>query len=207
MGRAAPGFTLVEVLVVVVIIAILAVIAVPSVVRRLKDRRTQQVAYEVSALYRDARMRAMGRGSAVLVRYEDGKFQVREAVRGTDEANDKCQKLPVSSCLSTAWESPPEATNRAIASFDAATRVGTKEVKVQLKDGDDDTPNLFDVCFTPMGRAYAREAADATLTMMTQIPVIRIWRDDGDGGAVGLTRRVFVLPNGNARLATAEGTP
>src|SRR5512146_66728 len=80
------GFTLVELIVVVIIIAVLAVMAIPTITQQMRSRRTQFAAKEVAALYRDARMRAMGRGSAVLVRFEsnvtaEGRLEMREAVR------------------------------------------------------------------------------------------------------------------------------
>ncbi|HMR09923.1 MAG TPA: prepilin-type N-terminal cleavage/methylation domain-containing protein, partial [Polyangiaceae bacterium] len=81
------GFTLLELVVVVIIIAVLAVLAIPSVLNTLRDRRVQNAALEVGALYRNARMRAMARGGAVLVRFDgtatpQGRVQLREALRG-----------------------------------------------------------------------------------------------------------------------------
>ncbi|HEY6556981.1 MAG TPA: prepilin-type N-terminal cleavage/methylation domain-containing protein, partial [Polyangiaceae bacterium] len=48
--RAARGFTLIELMVVVIIIAVLAVIAIPQITFRMRDRRTQAAAQEVSTL-------------------------------------------------------------------------------------------------------------------------------------------------------------
>ena len=56
------GFTLVELMVVVVMITVLATLAIPLVTEQLRDRRTQEAAERVAGVYRDARMRAMGRG-------------------------------------------------------------------------------------------------------------------------------------------------
>jgi hypothetical protein len=85
------------------------VIAMPAIARRMQDRRTQQAAYEVSALYRDARMRALGRGGAMLVRFTGTKFEVFEAVRGDDDAED-CQQLPISTCF-VAWGNSSASSN------------------------------------------------------------------------------------------------
>src|SRR5688500_11028421 len=94
-SREARGFTLVELVAVVVIIAIVAALAMPSITSRLRDRRIQQAAQTVAQLYSTARMRAMGRGAAVLVRYNAGDFELREAIRGaTVETDANCRPLP-----------------------------------------------------------------------------------------------------------------
>jgi prepilin-type N-terminal cleavage/methylation domain-containing protein len=62
------GFTLLEIMTVVVIIGVFAVLALPSMVFRLRDRKTSAVGQQLATMYRTARMRAIGRGSTVLVR-------------------------------------------------------------------------------------------------------------------------------------------
>src|SRR5690606_14583117 len=107
----ARGFTLMEMLAVVVLITILAAIAIPLATKQMRDRRTHEAAQQVATLYQSARMRAMGRGSAVLVRYVPGApatFELLEAQRGpatTPEGavDAACAALPVSSCLTTNW--------------------------------------------------------------------------------------------------------
>ena len=78
------GFSLVELFVVVVIIAVIALLAMPAITKQMRDRRTREVAERLATLYRNARMRAMGRGSAVMIQfdYANDRVQVREAVRG-----------------------------------------------------------------------------------------------------------------------------
>ncbi|HSC85960.1 MAG TPA: prepilin-type N-terminal cleavage/methylation domain-containing protein, partial [Polyangiaceae bacterium] len=82
--RGAAGFTLVELMVVVLIITILAVIAVPGISRQLANRRARTSADFIATLYRNARLRAMARGSAVLVRFDaaTSRYEVREAIWG-----------------------------------------------------------------------------------------------------------------------------
>ena len=82
---------MVEMVVVVIIISALVVLAVPSITSQMRDRRTQRLSENVSIIYRNARMRAMGRGSAVLVRYDrsnspEGTLEVREGVEGLTAA-------------------------------------------------------------------------------------------------------------------------
>src|SRR5512142_2995898 len=95
-------------MVVVVIITALSALAIPSILRQMRDRRTRQAAEEVASVYRQARLRALGRGSAVLVRYTrtTGTYQTLEAVIGPGTgapAMAGCVQLPVASCINTDW--------------------------------------------------------------------------------------------------------
>jgi prepilin-type N-terminal cleavage/methylation domain-containing protein len=203
------GFSLIELIVVVVIISVLAALAIPSITSRMRDRRTQQAAQEIVNLYRTARMRAMGRGSAVLVRFDTtapaGRFQVLEAVRGatpdpsgaatTDPA---CQRLPVSSCLLTNWTAGAS-NNQLIGSFDPAARGDFAGVSVQMAGpGAAGAVSELDVCFTPLGRTFVRSGIRSPFAALQGVPVASVTR------GVGLTRQVMILPNGHARLGVAE---
>ena len=75
--RSARGFTLIELMVVVVIIAVLATVSVPLFVGKMRERRAQQTALQLAGLYREARMRALGRGAAVMVQYDGTAWTVR----------------------------------------------------------------------------------------------------------------------------------
>lgn len=196
------GFTLVELMVVVMIVAILAVIAVPMVAQRMRDRRTLQAAHEVSSLYRDARMRAMGRGSAVLVRYDGKAFEVREAVRGTDDPAG-CRRLPISSCLSPAWESPPTTSNQRVRSLDFGEVEGLKLEISAFKGDDAEVAPFMDVCFTPMGRTWVRYEENGTWDVLASVAEATIWRE-ANSERIGLTRSVVIPPNGNARLGVSR---
>ncbi len=193
------GFTLIELIVVVVIISALAVLAIPSITNRMRDRRTMQTAHEIASVYRDARMRAMGRGSAVLVRFASGAFEIREAVRGTAETAG-CQALPVSSCLATNWGDA--AGYREVRRF-VPGQGAAGDQKLELVQPNGNTTAEMDVCFTPTGRSFARYALAQPLAVMAGVPLARVWRQGSDGAANGLERRVLILPNGNARLGTS----
>ncbi len=203
------GFTLIEMIIVVLIIGVLAVLAIPSISSRMRDRRTQQVAHEVANVYRMARMRAMGRGSAVLVRYDVAKapapFQVREAVMGAGAPLPGCAPTPASSCTLTNWD-PVAAASMVVQGLDVTFFTGyTDPVVVEMRDAAP-LPAIqaqMDVCFSPMGRTFIRfqSAPGTPFTQLAGIPTALVYRTASDGsGKTGIDRTVFILPNGSARL-------
>lgn len=195
-------------MVVVVIITVMATLAIPLVTEQLRDRRTQEAAERVAGIYRDARMRAMGRGSAVLVRFSPGtrgRFDVYEAQRGTTDSptgssDPACAALPVSSCLNTDWNAAAGTSYRSLSFLDLATRNEYDRVKIGMKDQGGGAVSTLDVCFTPMGRTYYRTNTATTLTQLTNVHSAEVYRTDGTD-RIGRTRNVLVLPNGVARLA------
>ena len=198
------GFSLIELVVVVAIIAVLAVLAVPSIIQRLRDRRTQEAAQRVAMLYREGRMRAMGRGAAVLVRFDGsdtGRFEVREGVRGTTGGGDAdCAALPAAGCQINAWQDGSN-DSRVISSFEPA-KVGVYEgVSIKLADTDGADAEDVDICFTPMGRTYVRYANVGAFQQLVGVPTARVERVL-NGDRVGLERRVLILPNGASRLSS-----
>jgi len=191
-------------MVVVVIIAVLAALAVPTITQQMRSRRTQFAAKEVASLYRTARMRAMGRGSAVLVRYDNtvdakGAIQVREAVRA-NSTDPNCDRLPVSSCTVTTWV-PANNDSMLINQFDAKSY---ESVETKVLVGVSNVAQM-DVCFSPMGRTFVRYDQVTPFTTLTDVPVIQVARVDGT--AWGLIRQVLLLPNGAVRLGTAKEAP
>lgn len=205
------GFTLVELMVVVVIITALAALAIPSIIRQMRDRRTRQAAEEIASLYRQARLRALGRGSAVMVRYDSVTgFDMREAVLG---GNGTCATLPTTNCATTQWNQLANVPNgsQSIAQFNPTTGVYNGVTSIvhaslpQVGGGsalttDPGVPNL-DVCFTPMGRTLFRVSNDPTIVLapMTGVPTVTVSRGTG-----GLTRVVLIPPNGLARTDVSQ---
>lgn len=185
-------------MVVVVIVSILAVIAVPSVAERLRERRASEVADRVAALYRGARMRAMGRGAAILVRFDGGTFRVLEAMQGAASADADCAALPQSSCLMPGtpagdWNT---ATDQRQVTIFNPYRGDYEGVEVSAADQARADTTALDVCYTPLGRAYTRSATSGQLLPMTGVVAFEVARDGG-----GPIRTVTVLPNGMAKVA------
>lgn len=192
------GFTLIELLVVVVLIAILAAIAVPSVVSRLRERRVSEAAERIAALYRSARMRALGRGGAVLVRYRDSRFVVYEAVQGTASvANAACANLPSASCLRTNWANDGQDTRREIGGFRYADRTEYTDAAVAVSvSAPSGATSTLDVCFSPGGQTFSRTDLAAAFAPLTGVVSANVRRS----GGVSVNRQVSVLPNGIATI-------
>lgn len=217
------GFSLIELVVVVIIIAILAVIAVPAITHRMRDRRVYQAAQEVVSIYRGARMRAMGRGAAVLVRYDSsknapGSLIVQEAVRGNAATAAQCQRIPTSDCLLPQWQTPAGTDqgqftdNVLVSRFDPWNRSEYANVFIGMKGAPGDASNggtvtQMDVCFTPLGRTFVRYSQNGPWQTLAGVPSAEVWRKDSSGNPDGLVRTVMVMPNGAARFGTAKDTP
>jgi prepilin-type N-terminal cleavage/methylation domain-containing protein len=217
--KAEPGFSLIEVLVTVVIITIISAIALPVLGNGMKDRRTRHAAEEIARVFREARMRAIGRGSAVLVHYVGGdtiqSFEVREAIAGPSPFNSgdaTCSLLPATSCSTAKWTNaatPGTLGSQNLETYTIDFAAGTKVI-LELP-GSASAVTDYSVCFTPLGRTLATQLTPpdfATSSQpMTSVPTFRVYRTlPGDTARVGLERRVVLLPNGQARLQTALGS-
>ncbi len=185
---------------VVVIIGIFAVIALPAVAGQLRERRSANAAHEVAQLYRGARMRALGRGSAVLVRYTTGAgFEVREAVTGNAAFTNQCALSVISSCLNqqARWENNTDSTS--LDTFDPVRHSGNEAMQLQVLDANNGDMSALDICFAPSGATFERAGSGGTFARMLFVPKVKVWTNDGSGSS-GVNRVVYVLPGGMARV-------
>lgn len=199
------GFTLIELTAVVVIISIFAALAIPQITRQMRDRRVHEAAQRVALTYQQARLRAMGQGGAVVVRYtpgsaSQGRFEVLEALTPA-VGLQKCGLVPAVSCTSPAnrWETL--GFQRPISDTDFAITPGLDNVFTELTTDAGAAASVMDVCFTPLGRSFVRYTTGGTWAALQGVPRIVVHRKQGAAGAVlGLSRRILVLPTGIARL-------
>jgi prepilin-type N-terminal cleavage/methylation domain-containing protein len=192
-GAGAHGFTLIELMVVVLIITVMAGLALPTAVVQLRDRRVQEAAREIGLLYREVRLHAVGRGAATLLRYDGTTFTVLEArVGGTT-----CPDMPVPDCLSVPWRAIPD-RSREVKSYQPVASSGDlSTLTVALTNAAGTGVSALEVCFSPNGRAFSREAIDDATPLL---PMNQVYSVTLDRHGQGRTRVVALLPNGTARL-------
>lgn len=184
----------------IAVIGILVAGAAPSFVRYLRDRRVSDAAHNIAELYRTARTRAMGRGSATRVVYDGsaalptdadpgGMFEIFESVAGpTDPFN---QTLPVSSCVT--------ANLNYIRGFEPR-RNRYQPNAIRFLDNNGSPLGFTSICYTPRGRTFFANANNGGFLPLTFVAQVEVTNTE-----TGQQRIVIIPPNGAARIE-ARGT-
>lgn len=176
----------------VIIIGIFAAAASPMFINVMRDRRVNRFGMEVTGLYRLARSRALGRGTAVMVRWDAasavGQFSVREAIATTTLGP------PLSgNCTGNDWNNPVQYRELNLLHFGSAPY---ELVTAAFWSDGATSQAVADVCFTPHGRSYVRYTTGGSFTPMTGVPYVTVTNN-----LTSLERRVLVPPSGIARMA------
>lgn len=194
------GFTLVEMMVVVVIIGLFAALAVPSIVSLVRDQRTRRESQAITNVFRQARARSLGRGSAVNINFTTSAvgagtradFVTLEAVTGS---------LPDPQCRGFDWT-----TGVRIAHYYPSLVNGQPDTQItaEVNDAGLGAPTgtaYVDVCYTPKGRLFQRVAAGDPFEPMVGRVSFSAQRLDGPSMApVGIIRTILVNDDGTTRL-------
>lgn len=195
------------------IVSLLAAVSLPGISEKLRDRQASEVAQNVALFYRQARMRAIGRGAAQMVRFvtapvQQGEFYLYEGVQplagGAASNLGTCGNLPQSgaySCLNTNWV-PGDPGTRFVTSL--GVNANTMDVYSEALIDNAVVPGL-DICFSPSSRAYFRQNAGGAWQPLTTVPKFQVTRmQAGTSKNVsnirGLVRELIIPPNGGARL-------
>ncbi len=197
------GFTMMEMLAVVALIAVLAAGASPSLIQLTRERRVDFAAASVADLYRTARTRAMGRGSATLVRWDKnvaeptsaitpGHFTLREAVLGNGGTDTM---LPAMSCFAADW-SNTGVTSKFVAMFDERPK-RFSPAQATFLDADGAEQTIAEVCFTPRGRTFYRASTGGTFNALNGVVRARMKNTSS-----GSWRQIVIPPSGAARVVT-----
>jgi hypothetical protein len=174
----------------------------PLLLEQMHQRRLREAAQEVASIYTDARLRAFGRGSAVLVQYTQGAgFTVLESIQGTAAAtlqnNVNCAPEPGLGCLTNNW------TNAAL-SRQVSTYQPQSQLRIVASDQAGVPVNTMNICFTPLGRSFISTNAAPPNTAMVGATTFTLDRDPAQSWRGGYRYYVAVVPNGVARLTRGE---
>lgn len=187
-------------MVVVVIIGLFASLAVPSIVSLVRDQRTRREAMNITNVFRTARARSLGRGSAVNINFTTtpvgaatrADFVTREAVTGA---------LPDPTCRGYTW-----ANGVLLNHYYPQLVNGVPDTQITAQTNDPllnlpQSPVYLDICYTPKGRLYTRTAANGTFQPMAGRVSSFAQRLDGTAmAAIGIIRTVLVNDDGTTRL-------
>ena len=115
-------------------------------------------------------------------------------------------QAPVASCTTQiVWETGAADNQNAVANARLVTTYpeptslyNNLEHKLYSSGGQEQA--FADICFAPSGRSFFRTDAAGAWTPLASVPYVEVTRLDTAGVAVGIKRRILLLPNGSARL-------
>lgn len=195
--RSAPGYSLVEMLVVLVIIAVVSALVLPGMAQAMRERRVREAAVSVLDIARLVRSRALYRGrSQMLVVQTSGTALTFEAWEGNSNA-----------CRSASFGVGGV--------LDANQRVATLDLAGAPYAGDNinaviaspSATSYLAICFTPTGRMFYRAASagawsdDTTVVGRNGGFIIQVFQTRA-GVDYGVRRNIFIPIGGMPRFRT-----
>jgi prepilin-type N-terminal cleavage/methylation domain-containing protein len=208
------AFTLIELMVVVILVGLIATLAVPSFTEARYDRRVFESAASVAQLFREARVRAMGRGGATVIRMSTGgntgqwRFDMFEAVGPSPIAG--IDRTPVSACrrgnLDLGTTSTTNLLVATVGSVDSDRDQAHIEAAALAPNGTSLVGSTAYLCFTPMGRVFYTEGSLANFDNAAPLSGAMevVFRRRNVSGAAtadkGLRRRIVVPGSGIVRV-------
>lgn len=195
---ASRGFTLTEMIAVLAMISILAVAASPVFISMMRDRRVNRAAFQLVDMVRTARMRAVGRNLPVqLLWNENGGSQIRAT--GLLTMNEPVVSLFAASrsCQGTYVVGSP-AVVQEVTRFDVGNGLYENSVLKFIDDSGIVRPQVS-LCFSGRGATYMTVGGVAA--RLAGPVMFTVTNFNAASNITGLQRRVFIPPNGAARLA------
>jgi prepilin-type N-terminal cleavage/methylation domain-containing protein len=194
----ARGFTLAEMLAVIAMISILAVAASPVFISMMRDRRVNRAAFQIVDLVRTARMRAIGRNLPVQLTWDvNGGNQ--KLASGLLTMTEPVIALYASSrsCVGTYLPASPSVVQE-VARFDVGNGL-YENAQLKFFDNGGVERNQVSLCFSGRGATYMTVGGVAArLAGPVMFTVVNF---NSAANVTGLKRKVFIPPNGAARLA------
>jgi type IV fimbrial biogenesis protein FimT len=190
------GFTLAEMLAVLAMISILAVAASPVFVAMMRDRRVNRAAFQLVDMVRTARMRAIGRNLPVQLTW-DAAGGGHTLASGLLTMNEPVVGLfsNASSCLGTYVAGSPSIVQE-VTRFDVGNGLYENAVLRFFDNAGVERPQVS-LCFSGRGGTYMTVGG---LAARLSGPVMFSVDNITASNVVGLKRKVFIPPNGAARL-------
>ncbi len=198
---------MIEMLSVVAFIGIVVAAAAPSWVEVQRDRRSDAAARAIADMYRIARSRALGRGAAVMVRWDanagmpvngaavpTGHFTIREGIAPiTGQANSA--NLPSASCFRPSWTDADPNSKHVMVFDERVNRFAP--AAASFFDDNGSPQQVAQICFTPRGRTWVRYATNGAFTVLTGVPRVQV-----QNATTKLNRFVPIPSHGSARVVS-----
>jgi prepilin-type N-terminal cleavage/methylation domain-containing protein len=195
------AFTLMELMVVVVIIGVLAVLAIPSMLGGQNERHAFRAAADISAILREGRSRAMGRGVAVAATLDSSSDEMHIVLLEdplSSALDGGAIAAQVGGCKGTDWNAAA-----AVGRVDIAGGVYAQAaVKSRILIGGAAKTKAV-LCFAPSGRTFLSEFTTDPNQVRSQSGMvdpleIEVGRKPA-GAFEGIVRTVIVTPAGATR--------